>query len=168
VPRSAGELAVLGKRPTEIQKRSRRKSGSRRTLCWRETASNSRSLSLAWIHKAAMTFRARYFLIGCALVAVDGLIGWHFFDWRGEVLKPDGVPVGTVMGLGWGGACHSIRSGLSGWRHRKFWTRSPISMAFAIKDGVPSTRFETHNSASMLSHQRIGDVWRLMLTVERK
>jgi hypothetical protein len=38
----------------------------------------------------------------------------------------------------------------SGWRHRKFWTRSPMSMAFAVKDGVPSMRFETHDSASML------------------
>jgi hypothetical protein len=38
----------------------------------------------------------------------------------------------------------------SGWRHRKFWTRSPVSMAYAIKDGVPSMRFETHDSASML------------------
>jgi hypothetical protein len=38
----------------------------------------------------------------------------------------------------------------SGWRHRKFWTRSPMSMAFAVKDGVPSMGFETHDSASML------------------
>ena len=38
----------------------------------------------------------------------------------------------------------------SGWRHRKFWTRSPMSMAFAVKDGAPSMRFATHDSASML------------------
>jgi hypothetical protein len=38
----------------------------------------------------------------------------------------------------------------SGWRHRKFWTRSPMTMASAVKDGVPSMRFETHDSASML------------------
>jgi hypothetical protein len=38
----------------------------------------------------------------------------------------------------------------SGWRHPKFWTRTPMSMAFAIKDGVPSMRFETDDSASML------------------
>ena len=44
----------------------------------------------------------------------------------------------------------SARSAPPGWRHRKFWTRSPMSMAFAIKDGVPSMRFETHDSASML------------------
>src|SRR5580704_4177375 len=38
----------------------------------------------------------------------------------------------------------------SGWRHRKFWTRSPMSRAFAVKDGVPSMQFETRDSASML------------------
>jgi hypothetical protein len=38
----------------------------------------------------------------------------------------------------------------SGWRHRKFWTRAPMMMSFAVKDGVPSMRFETHDSASML------------------
>jgi hypothetical protein len=38
----------------------------------------------------------------------------------------------------------------SGWRHRKFWTRSPMTMAFAVKDGVPSMRFETRDSVSML------------------
>jgi hypothetical protein len=38
----------------------------------------------------------------------------------------------------------------SGWRHRKFWTRSPMTMAFAVKDGVPSMRFETRDTASML------------------
>ena len=38
----------------------------------------------------------------------------------------------------------------SGWQHRKFWTRSPMTMSFAVKDGVPSMRFETRDSASML------------------
>ena len=34
-----------------------------------------------------MPWRARYLLIGgVALVAAVGLIGWHFFDRRGEVL----------------------------------------------------------------------------------
>jgi hypothetical protein len=40
----------------------------------------------------------------------------------------------------------------SGWRHRKFWTRAPMTMAFAVKDGVPSMRLETHDGASMLFH----------------
>ena len=95
-----------------------------------------------------MSLRGRYILIGgLALLTAAGLIGWHFFDRRGEVLKPDGGPVITVMDF--------VRSFPldplpSGWQHRKFWTRSPMSMAFAVKDGVPSMRFETHNSASML------------------
>jgi hypothetical protein len=55
-----------------------------------------------------MAFRARYFLIGLvALIAAAGLIGWHFFGGRGEVLKPDGGPVVTVMNFG---PARSIRS----------------------------------------------------------
>jgi len=38
----------------------------------------------------------------------------------------------------------------SGWRHRKFWTRAPMTMSFTVKDGVPSMRFETRDNASML------------------
>ena len=48
-----------------------------------------------------MTFRAPYIVIGgVALIAAGGLIGWHFFGERGEVLKPDGGPVVTVMNFG--------------------------------------------------------------------
>ena len=95
-----------------------------------------------------MTFRARYFLFGgVALVAAVGLIGWHFGG-QGEPLKPGGGPVVTVMDFGQPFPLDPLPSG---WRHRKFWTRSPMSMAFAVKDGVPSMRFETHDSASMLA-----------------
>ena len=95
-----------------------------------------------------MPGRARYFLIGAvALSAVAGVIGWHFFDRRGEVLKPNGGPVVTVMDFGQNFPLDPLPSG---WRHRKFWTRSPMSMSFTVKDGVPSMRFETHDSASML------------------
>jgi len=93
-------------------------------------------------------WRARYFLIGgVALVGTVGLIGWHFWGGQGEVLRPDGGPVVTVMDFGRSFPLDPLPSG---WRHRKFWTRSPMSMAFAVKDGVPSMRFETHDSASML------------------
>jgi hypothetical protein len=96
-------------------------------------------------------WRARYFLIGGrALIATAGLIGWLFLDQRGEVLKPDGGPIVTVMDFGQSFPLDPLPSG---WRHRKFWTRSPMSMAFAVKDGVPSMRFETHDSASMLFRQ---------------
>ena len=92
--------------------------------------------------------RSRYFLIGgIALVISLGLIGWHFWDGRGEVLKPDGGPVVTVMDFSRSFPLDPLPSG---WRHRKFWTRSPMTMSFTVKDGVPSMRFETHDSASML------------------
>jgi hypothetical protein len=96
-------------------------------------------------------WRARYFLIGgVALVGAVGLIGWHFWGEQGEVLRPDGGRVVTVMDFGRSFPLDPLPSG---WRHRKFWTRSPMSMAFAVKDGVPSIRFETHDSASMLFRQ---------------
>jgi hypothetical protein len=56
----------------------------------------------------------------------------------GEVLKPDGGPLVTVMDFG---RSFSLDPLPSGWRHRTFWTRSPMTMAFAVKDGVPSMRF---------------------------
>jgi hypothetical protein len=93
-------------------------------------------------------WRTRYYLIGCAaLVIVGGLIGWHFLDSRGEILKPDGGPVVTVMDFSQSFPLDPLPSG---WRHRKFWTRAPMTMSFAVKDGVPGMRFETHDSASML------------------
>ena len=72
-----------------------------------------------------MTFRARYFLIGgVAIVAAVGVIGWHFFGGQGEPLKPDGGPVVTVMDFGQSFPLDPLPSG---WRHRKFWTRSPMT-----------------------------------------
>jgi hypothetical protein len=95
-----------------------------------------------------MIWRARYFLMGViAPVVAGGLIGWHLWDDRGEVLKPDGGAVVTVMDFSQSFPLDPLPSG---WRHRKFWTRSPMTMSFAVKDGVPSTRFETNDSASML------------------
>ena len=84
---------------------------------------------------------------GLTLVVAGGLIGWHFWDGRGEVLKPDGGPAVTVMDFSQSFPLDPLSSG---WRHRKFWTRWPMTMSFAVKDGVPSMRFETHDSASML------------------
>ena len=95
-----------------------------------------------------MTFRARYFLFaGITIVAVAGVIGWQFFGGRRDVLKSNGGPVVTVIDFAQSFPLDPLPSG---WRHRKFWTRSPMTMAFAVKDGVPSMRFETHDSASML------------------
>jgi len=98
--------------------------------------------------RRASAWRTRYALLGgVALVAAASLIVWHFWDGRGEVLKADGAPVVTVMDFGQSFPLDPLPSG---WKHRKFWTRTPITMAFAVKDGVPSMRFETHDSASML------------------
>ena len=91
---------------------------------------------------------ARYLLIGgIALVAAAGLIGWGYFDRRGDVLKPDGGPVVTAMDFGRSFPLDPLPSG---WKHQKFWTRAPMTVAFTVKDGVPSMRFETHDSGSML------------------
>jgi hypothetical protein len=95
-----------------------------------------------------MTSRARYGLTGVVvLVAAADLIIWHFSGERGDVLKPGAGPVVTVMECGRSFPLDPLPSG---WKHRKFWTRSPMAMAFTVKNGVPSMRFETHDSASML------------------
>jgi hypothetical protein len=95
-----------------------------------------------------MPWRARYIVFGgIAIVTVVGLISWHLFGGRRDVLKPDGGPVVTVMDFGQSFPLDPLPSG---WWHRKFWTRSPMTMAFAVKERVPSMRFETHDSASML------------------
>jgi hypothetical protein len=47
------------------------------------------------------TSPTRYLLLGgVALVAAASLIVWHFWDGRGDVLKPHGGPIVTVMDLG--------------------------------------------------------------------
>lgn len=38
----------------------------------------------------------------------------------------------------------------AGWVHRRFWTRTPMDMSLAAKDGVPAIRLATRASASML------------------
>jgi hypothetical protein len=98
-----------------------------------------------------MNSRPRYFLIGgIAVLTVVGLIGWHFWPRRGDILEPDGGPVVTVMDFGQSFPLDPLPSG---WKHRRFWTRAPMTVAVGVKDGVPSMRFETHDSASMLFRQ---------------
>jgi hypothetical protein len=55
---------------------------------------------------------------GFAIVVAAGLIGWHFWESRGEVLKPEGGPVVTVMDFSRSFPLDPLPSG---WRHRKFW-----------------------------------------------
>src|SRR5262249_25915898 len=74
-------------------------------------------------------------------------VGWRFLGARGDVLRPDGGPVVTVMDFGRSFPFDPLPAG---WKHQKFWTRKPMTMAVTVKDGVPSMRFETHDSGSML------------------
>jgi Protein of unknown function (DUF3047) len=66
---------------------------------------------------------------------------------RTNVLMAHGEPELVVMDFS---ALFPLDRLPAGWYHRTFWTRGPMDMAFAIKDGVPSLRFETRSTASML------------------
>jgi hypothetical protein len=111
----------------------------------------SRSKDRGQVGQRRMAWRVRYLLIGgVAVVTAVGLIGWHSWGGQGDVLKPNGGPVVTVMDFGRSFPLDPLPSG---WRHRKFWTRSPMTMSFTVKDGVPGMRFETRDSASMLIRQ---------------
>ena len=106
-----------------------------------------RSKDRAQTDRRRTAWRVRYLLIAAvALTTAVGLLGWHFWGGRGEVLKHYGGPVVTVVDFG---RNFPLDPPPSGWRHQEFWTRSPMTMALTVKDGVPSMRFETHDSASM-------------------
>jgi hypothetical protein len=66
---------------------------------------------------------------------------------RTNVLTGDGEPEVTVMDFS---APFSLDPLPAGWYHRTFWTRGPMQMAFAVKEGVPALRLETRSTASML------------------
>jgi hypothetical protein len=66
---------------------------------------------------------------------------------RTNVLTAGGEPKVTVMDFS---TPFSLEPLPAGWYHRTFWTRGPMRMAFAVKEDVPSMRFETQSSASML------------------
>jgi hypothetical protein len=59
---------------------------------------------------------------------------------RINVLTANGEPEVAVMDFS---APFPLDPLPAGWYHRTFWTRGPMQMAFATKDGVPSLRFET-------------------------
>jgi hypothetical protein len=57
--------------------------------------------NLGQADRCRAALRTPYLLLGgVALVATAGLIVWRFWDGRGDVLKPDGGPVVTVMDFG--------------------------------------------------------------------
>ena len=66
---------------------------------------------------------------------------------RTNVITGHGEPEVTVMDFS---VPFLLDPPPAGWYHRTFWTRWPMQMAFAVKDGVPALRFETQSTASML------------------
>lgn len=66
---------------------------------------------------------------------------------RLNVLTPHGERELTVMDFS---SPFPLDPPPAGWRHRLFWTRSPMQMSFAEKDGVKALRLATDSSASML------------------
>ncbi|HUA53618.1 MAG TPA: DUF3047 domain-containing protein [Candidatus Sulfotelmatobacter sp.] len=66
---------------------------------------------------------------------------------RTNVLEAHGEPTVRVMDFAHPMPLDPLPAG---WYHRTFWTRAPMAMSFAVKDGVPALRLETHASASML------------------
>jgi len=66
---------------------------------------------------------------------------------RLNVLMPSGARELVVMDFA---APFPLDPPPAGWYHRRFWTRPPMQMSFAEKDGVPALRLATRASASML------------------
>lgn len=66
---------------------------------------------------------------------------------RDNVLTADGGPAVTVMEFA---KPFRLDPPPPGWRHRTFWTRKPMAMSFAVKDGVPALRLATQGSGSLL------------------
>jgi hypothetical protein len=68
-------------------------------------------------------------------------------DDRHGVLVPDGGPEIVVMDFATKLPLDPLPAG---WYHHKFWTRRPMTIGFAVKDGTPAIRLATHGTASML------------------
>ncbi len=83
-------------------------------------------------------------LLCCVLLFIGGLA--CAAD-RSNVLTANGQPEVTVMDFS---RPFSLDPLPGGWYHRTFWTRGPMQMSFAVKDGVPALRAETRGTASML------------------
>ena len=66
---------------------------------------------------------------------------------RTNVLIPDGSSSFSIMDFS---KPFSLNPLAEGWYHRTFWFVSPMDILFVTKDGYPSIRLSTDNSASML------------------
>ncbi len=84
-----------------------------------------------------------WLMLALALLAVYAVAHAH----RLNVLKPRGEPELVVMDFS---VPFPVDPPPPGWYHRRFWTRRPMQMSFAEKDGVRALRLATRASASML------------------
>ena len=66
---------------------------------------------------------------------------------RGAALVARGEPEVVIMDFA---KPPTLQPLPAGWYHRQFWTRAPMDMSLAVKDGVPAVRLATKSSASML------------------
>jgi Protein of unknown function (DUF3047) len=102
----------------------------------------------SWIkHVLTVDQRSKFFLPVVLFIALTFLTACDRGHERANVLSGHGEPEVTVMDLS---SPFSLEPLPAGWYHRTFWTRGPMQMAFAVKDGVPSLRLETRSTASML------------------
>src|SRR5260370_26469980 len=90
---------------------------------------------------------SRCFLRLFFLIAVTLLTACDRGRERTNVLTARGEPEVVVMDFS---APFVLDPLPAGWYHRTFWTRGAMQVAFAVKEGVPSLRFETRSTASML------------------
>ncbi len=84
-------------------------------------------------------------------VAVAGMAGglYAYQWWLDQPVNPvtsDGSPHVTVMDFS---QPFAIDPPATGWRHREFWTRPPMTITQTVKEEVPAARFETNASGSI-------------------
>lgn len=93
--------------------------------------------------KTLDAMHARHLLLAALLL----LCACDFGHERVNVLTANGPPDIGVMDFS---KPFPLDPPPPGWYHRTFWTRAPMRLSFAEKDGVPALRCETHASGSLL------------------
>ena len=78
--------------------------------------------------------------IAGGLAVVSALAGCAGGPDRGAAVVAQGEPEVFVMNFA---RPPSLDPMAPGWYHRKFWTRAPMEMSLAAKDGVPAIRVAT-------------------------
>jgi hypothetical protein len=93
--------------------------------------------------------RTRRGVAALALIAFGAVACGRSAGERTNVLVPHGEAELVVMDFATPITLDPLPAG---WHHRTFWTRAPMQMSFAVKDGVPALRLATAGTASMLFH----------------